>query len=75
MRSKHIVCAFAEPSFGPGWANAPIWFVTRNGNGNLTLECLQPAEQTAEMQTLYKVSAAAHSAMTSAVERSFAKKK
>lgn len=74
MSPKHIVCAFAESASGPGWANSPIWFVTRDGNGKLAIECLQPAEQTAEMRTLYTVSSAAHACMTRAVERLFEKK-
>lgn len=63
-----VVAAWAETADGPGWANEPIWYLTRETNtGKLQLECLQPGEHTAEMHTLYKISAAAHRAMTGAV--------
>lgn len=64
-----ILTAFAEPASGPGWSNTPVWYVLRDEHGKLTLECLQPEDQTPEMVNLYDVSRAAHTAMTRAVKR------
>lgn len=66
----HVVSAYAESASGPGWGNQPIWVVVRSGlDGSHRLECIQPADQTPEMATLYAVSAAAHGAMTTAVRK------
>lgn len=65
----HIICAYAEHASGPGWSNTPIWVIVRDArDGSLRQECIQPDEQTAEMYTLYPVSAAAHGSMTSVVK-------
>ena len=69
-----IVCAFAEPAAGPGWANSPLWYILRDGNGTLTMHCLQPDEQTAEIGLLYRTSAALHGTMVQAVENAIGKK-
>ena len=70
-----VVCAYAESASGPGWANAPVWFVIRSRlDGTLRHECLQPDEQTPEMQHLYSTSLAAHLAMTAAVRRAIWKR-
>lgn len=66
-KGETVVTAFAERASGPGWANSPIWVIVRDLNGNLRQECLQPEEQTAEMAVLFRLSEAAHEAMTSAV--------
>lgn len=65
----HVVAAYAESAAGPGWGNRPIWVLIRNGglDGSHRMECIQPADQTSEMVTLYTVSA--HSAMTGAVRK------
>lgn len=63
----HLVTAFAAPASGPGWSNRPVWAVVRSRDGTLRMECLQPEEQTRDIQVGYQVSAAAHEAMTAAV--------
>ena len=68
-KDERIITAYAEPASGPGWANQPIWVVVMDSNKDLRLECIQPNEQTSEMQILYRSSAAAHVEMTSAVSR------
>lgn len=66
-KHDHILTAYAERANGPGWANAPVWVIVRSQlDGSLRQECLQPDEQTSDMQTLYRVSEAAHVAMTAA---------
>ena len=66
----HILAAYAEPASGPGWSNTPIWVIVRSRyDGAIRLECIQPQEQSAEMQVLYRVSSAAHEAMTHWVRR------
>jgi hypothetical protein len=69
-----IVTAWAERASGPGWSNALVWVIVRDGNGVLRQECLQPEEQTAEMHHLFGVSAAAAQAMLIAVESSIRSK-
>lgn len=72
----HVLCAYAEPCHGSGWANAPVWFVVQSKlDGKLRHECLQPNEQSAEILNLYRVSAAVHVDMTLSVRRLLAKKK
>lgn len=66
---EHVVCAFAERAAGPGWANAPIWVIVRDVNGEMRLECLQPIEQTNEMLVLYNVSNEVHGLMKSLAEK------
>ena len=73
--AREVICAYAEPAAGPGWGNSPIWVIERDENGKLHQRCIQPEEQTAEMATLYSVSAAAHSAMTKAVAKASMPKK
>jgi len=71
-----IITAFAEAAHGPGLANQPIWVVVRNRlDGSIRIECIQPSEASAEVLNLYKVSAASHEAMTSAVKAHLAKRK
>lgn len=74
MIEGKIVCAFAEPAAGPGWANSPLWYIVRDGDGKLTMHCLQPEEQTAEIGLLYRTSAALHGTMVRAVEAAISKK-
>ena len=65
---EHIVTAWAQPAAGPGWANQPLYLLIRDSNGKLRTECLQPDEQTAEMRTLYGISAHVHSQLTRSAE-------
>lgn len=65
----YIITAFADSASGAGWANHPIWVIIRNKiTGIIREECIQPDEQTAEMQILYRISQVAHRDMTNAVE-------
>jgi hypothetical protein len=70
----YIITAYAQLS-AVGWANAPIWVIVANGNHKLREECIQPKDQTAEMITLYRLSAEAHGAMKRAVIRAISKKR
>lgn len=71
----HIVTAYAESASGPGWGNSPIWVIIRSSlDGSFRQDCIQPSEQTAEMQHLYHVLQAAHLAMTGAVRRALEKR-
>jgi hypothetical protein len=66
-KTETIVTAYAEYAAGPGWANRPIWVIVRDQNQKLREVCLQPEHQTADMLALFRVSNAAHLAMTGAV--------
>ncbi len=59
-----LVCAYAEPSAGPGWSNRPLWLIVRDREGRLHERCLQPHEQPPTVLALYDVAAAAHEAVT-----------
>lgn len=75
LKTEKIVTAFAEYAAGPGWAGRPLWVIVRDENHRLREECIQPEDQTAEMRALFRVSNAAHKAMTSAVESAVARQK
>lgn len=64
-----IVTVYAQPADGPGWNNRPLWVIYRDGQGNLRETCLQPHEQTPEMQMLYTLQAEAGSLMKGLVEK------
>jgi hypothetical protein len=67
--TDNVVAAWAESAAGPGWSNQPIWVLVKSRlDGALRIECLQPHEQTHELMTLYRVSEAAHRALTRAAE-------
>jgi hypothetical protein len=66
-KNETIVTAFAEYAAGPGWANRPLWVIVRGTDHKLREECIQPEDQTADMHALFRVSNAAHMAMTGAV--------
>ena len=66
---KYVITAWAESASGPGWANQPVWYLTRDDNGKLEVECLQPNDQTKEMQILYAMSDITHRSMTAAVRK------
>ena len=66
--NEYIITAFADSASGSGWSNNPIWVIVRDRmTGIIREECIQPDEQTDEMQILYKISQVAHRAMTNAV--------
>lgn len=64
---RHIVCAWAERASGPGWSNSLVWYITRDGNGVLRQECLQPDEQSHDIRLLYETSRVSHLAFMEAV--------
>lgn len=63
LKTDRIVCAYARPANGPGWANAPLWVVVKDKDGKLQERCLQPSEQTREMQLLYRIASCVDSAL------------
>jgi hypothetical protein len=64
---RHVVAAWAEHASGPGWSNRLVNVLYRDGNGMLTIERLQPDQQTADMSTLFDVSATVTLSMIAAV--------
>jgi hypothetical protein len=73
-KDDQIITAWAEYVGGSGWSNTPVWVIVRDpADGSLRQECLQPDEQTAEIVTLFNVSAAAASDMREAVKRAVKK--
>lgn len=72
-KHERIVCAYAQPASGPGWANAPLWLIVRGEDGRLREECLQPEQQGKEVEQLYAVSAALHYALLSALAIQYSK--
>ena len=62
-----VVAAWPEHCVGPGWSNSLIWVLLRDGNGKLSIEAIQPHEQTAEMRMLFGVADAAHGALKQTV--------
>ena len=67
---EYVVVAWAEPAAGPGWANAPVWYVVYNrATGEYDKRCLQPEEQGPEVQMLYRYSALISGDMRVAVNK------
>ena len=66
--TERIVTAWAESASGPGWANAPVWYLVKTDIG-YDVRCIQPSEQTRDMVLLYRLSQEAHLSMTAAVRR------
>lgn len=64
-----IVTAWCEPASGPGWSNTPLWYLVRDGDGKLRIECLQPNERSEEIAVLYNVCAAAQSSLVGYVRK------
>ncbi len=58
--TDRIVCAYAERSSGPGWANSPLIVVIRDGNGKPREEYIQPKDQSKEVILAYGMLASAH---------------
>lgn len=65
----HVVVAWAEHCSGPGWNNQVVWYLWRDCGGRLTIECIQPGEQSASMWALFDVCAQASLSLTKAVGR------
>jgi hypothetical protein len=66
--TEHIVCCYGEYCAGPGWSNAPLWYIIRDAvDGSLRQECIQPEERSPEMNLLFPVLTAAHGAMMKAL--------
>lgn len=73
-KTDHIITAFGQSASGPGWGNSPVWIIVQSRlDGSIRQECIQPEDQTVEIHHLYRVSQAAHEAMTEAVKRKFKK--
>jgi hypothetical protein len=66
-KHDNIVAAYAEIASGPGWSNTLVWCVVRDGDKKVRLEALQPEEQSAEVRTLFDISAVVHGKMLLAV--------
>lgn len=65
----NIIGAWAEACSGPGWRNDVVWVAYYDRAGVAQLTGIQPEDHTAEMISLFRVSAAANVAMARAVER------
>ncbi|MFA5053545.1 MAG: hypothetical protein WC565_05785 [Parcubacteria group bacterium] len=63
----YIVTAWAESCSGPGWANQLVNVLVLGRNGKLRMGALQPHEQTADMQSVFRYSAMAAEDMRRAV--------
>lgn len=71
---ERIVCAYAQPARSEGlWINAPLWIVVRGEDGVLREECVQPDEQSKELQMLYSTAAAVHCALLDALAIHYSK--
>ena len=66
--ADRVICAYAEPASGPGWANRPVWVIVQETTGRLRQECLQPSEQTERIRVLYAISAQVHGQMAREAE-------
>lgn len=56
--TDEVICVYARPSSGPGWSNTPLWVVLKcELTSQVREECIQPEEQGAELQALYKIAA------------------
>lgn len=70
-RDERIIAVVPEYSRGPGWSNAPLWvYIAGQGvhGKSLRIECIQPADQTAEMRTLFAPGAAMASALARCID-------
>ena len=66
-RCERIIAAVPERCQGPGWSNSVVWVYIASQDGRLRTECLQPCEQTHEMQTLFDAGAAMCRSLVDAV--------
>ena len=62
-----IVTAWAEKPLTQWSYNALVWVLVRDKRGQLRIEDLQPGEQDAAVQTLFRISLAVHMSMSNAV--------
>ena len=65
--NERIVAVVPQACSGPGWANSPVWVYIATSDGKLREECIQPAEQTKEMHTLYGIGNAVCATLIKAV--------
>lgn len=73
-KAERIVCAYAKPWRGQDlWLNAPLWLIVRGDDGVLREECMQPEEQSKDIQMLYATAAAVHAALLDALHIQFSK--
>lgn len=68
-RCERIIAAVPERCQGPGWSNSVVWVYIASQDGRLRTECLQPMQQTHEMQTLFDAGAAMCRALVDAVSQ------
>ena len=66
-----IVTAWAETCAGPGWANWIVWVLVQPAAGGYRMECIQPDDQSPEVQDLFDFSALASKRMLRAVARNY----
>ena len=64
-----MVTAWAEYASGPGWINRPVYVLIEGRTGRLRVECLQPSEQSAEVQHLHRIAALVREEFMTAVRR------
>lgn len=67
-KTDTVVCAYAEPAAGPGWANSPVWVIVRDERHVLREVCLQPQDQSREMRLFYSMSSNVNGMMVKFVE-------
>lgn len=72
-KDEYVITAFADPAFSHGWSNNLVLVIIGDSNGGVRTEAIQPEYQTVAMIALFGVSAAAHHAMTKAVESAMKK--
>ena len=72
---KKLIAAWAEYVAGPGWSNNLVWYVYRNHNGKIEVDCLQPEDQSPEIVRLFPISAIVSSTFFGAVDDVVNKKK
>jgi hypothetical protein len=61
---QQVVTAWAEKCSGPGWTNRVVWVLLRSMAGELSIEAIQPTEQSDAIMTLFDIGAAASKALT-----------
>lgn len=66
-KNERVVAVVPEDCAGPGWSNSVVWVYIRDYLGNTRSECLQIADQTPEMLTLFEHGAIMHRALVGAV--------
>ena len=65
--NEKIIAVVPEYASGPGWANLPLWVHIVNNQNKYRVECIQPNDQTLEMQILFRLCCDAHYAMMKAI--------